>query len=277
MTIMNNLLRSACALSLVVATAACGDDGNNQQQPTPDADVTPMPDADTPMPTFKQIEQLARPGIAEALLLSDGYLAGYNATAPTFAGVDPQTLGLVVGEAKTVLKAIYLGVCLVNGLAGLDAQTGAKPAGLECAAVGTGLFSDANATMLTTAAAAGAQAYADKVFDQFEPDVMRIDTGVASAYGTPCGDLSTKPLLCGGRKLNEDVIDITYFYLLAGLAVPTGLSSNVPQAVALVSDGVQFSLTNSENSGNNTMPDASNANQGHPNVSSTFPYSAPPI
>lgn len=276
MTLKNNLLRGACALSLLTA-AACGDD-NQQQQPTPDADTTPTPDADTtPTPTFKQIEQLARPGIAEALLLSDGYLAGYNATAPTFAGVDAQTLGLVVGEAKTVLKAIYLGVCLVNGVAGLDAANGAKPAGMECAAVGTDLFSDTGGTILTSAAAAGAQAYADKVFDQFEPDVMRIDTGVDSAYGTPCGDLDTKPLLCGGRKLNEDVIDITYFYLLAGLAVPTGLASNVPQAVALVSDGVQFSMTNSENSGNNTTPDASNPNQGHPNVSATFPYSAPPI
>ncbi len=272
---MSNLLRSACALSLVVA--ACGDDANNTPLPTPDA-AEQQPDAATPQRTFKQTEHLARPGIAEALLLSDGFLAGYNATAPTFTGVDAQTLGMVVGEAKTVLKAVYLGTCLVNGIAGLTAQNGAKPAGMECAAVGTALFSDSAGTVLTSAAAAGAQAYADKVFDQFEPDVMRIDTAVTSGYGTPCGDLSTKPLLCGGRKLNDDTIDITYFYLLAGLAVPTGLvGGGEAQAVALVSDGVQFSQNNAENSGNNTMPDPSNANQGHPNVSSTFPYSAPPL
>ena len=277
---MKTLVRSACALSLVIATGAagCGDDDPKPAQP--DANVTPTPDAETPVATYQQIEQLARPGIAEALLLSDGYLAGYNATAPTFTGVDSATLGLVVAEAKTVLKAVYLGTCLVNGVAGLTADNGAKPAGLTCAAVGTALFSDGAGTVLTAAASAGAQAYADKVFDQFEPDVMRIDTAVASAYGTPCGDLDTKPLLCGGRKLNEDVIDITYFYLLAGLAVPTGLAGSPTgqaQAVALVSDGVQFSLNNENNSGNNTMPDANNSNQGHPNVSATFPYSAPPI
>jgi hypothetical protein len=209
---------------------------------------------------YKQIEQLARPGIAEALLLSDGFLAGYNATAPTFTGVDSATLGMVVGEAKTVLKAIYLGVCLVDGLAGLTPDTGLHPAGLACAAVGTSLFSDGNATILTQAAKDGAQAYADKVFDQFEPDVMRIDTSVASGYLTLCGDANSKPLLCGGRKLTDDVIDITYDYLLAGAAID---GSSPAQFQALVSDGVSFA--------------GSNPQQGHPATSGTFPYSAPPI
>jgi len=260
---MKNILTGIVSLSLVATLGACGDDADNCAVPP---DSAPTPDSPvTPGPTFKQVEQLARPGIAEALLLSDGFLAGYNATAPTFAGVDAATLGMVVAEAKTVLKAVYLGTCLVNGVAGLTAVNGAHPAGLECAAVGGALFTENSATgvTLTQTAKDGAQAYADKVFDQFEPDVMRIDTSAASAYGTPCGDLTTKPLLCGGRRLDDDVIDATYFYLIAGLSVPSGLSGNVPQAVALTSDGVSFA--------------GNNVNQGHPAVSNTFPYSAPPI
>jgi hypothetical protein len=261
---IKTILRSAVSLSLVAALGAgCGDDSANMASPDAAGSGSDIDAADNPMPTYKQVEQLARPGIAEALLLSDGFLAGYNATAPTFTGVDSATLGMVVGEAKTVLKAVYLGVCLVNGVAGLTADNGAHPAGLACAAVGTDLFSDAGGTVLTAEALAGAQAYADKVFGQFEPDVMRIDTSAASGYLTLCGDADSTPLLCGGRKLDDDVIDITYFYLLAGASVPSGLAGNVPQAVALTQDGVSF--------------DGNNSNQGHPAVSDTFPYSAPPI
>lgn len=231
-----------------------------------------------PPTEFVQIEHLARPGIAEALLLSDGFLAGYNATAPTFAGVPAATLDMVIAEAKTVLKAIYLGTCLINGEAGLSTTTGALPAGLTCAAVGAAdMFSDANNTVLETAVAAGAQAYADKVFGQFILDVMRIDTSVDSNYETLCGDADSAPVLCGGRKLTDDVIDVTYHYLLAGLAVPTGLSGNVPQALALVSDGVYFSADPADYDSERGAPDPTNPNQFHPNVSSTFPYSAPPL
>lgn len=281
MSILTRTLLASLALGTLVT--ACGDDG---PAATPDApapiDAAVTPDALPPGPTvYRQIEQLARPGINEALLLSEGFLAGYNATAPTFAGVDATTLTAVVGEAKTVLKAIYLGTCLINGAAGLTAVTGAKPAGLECAAVGGNLFQSGGlaGTVLTMAAANGAEAYADRVFAQFIFDVMRIDTAVDSAYLTLCdGASATAPLLCGGRKLNEDVIDITYFYLLAGAAVPTGLAgAGVPQAVALVSDGVLFSSNPMNNAGTLQTPDPTNTNQFHPDVSATFPYSAPPL
>lgn len=280
MSILSRTLLASLTLGTLVT--ACGDDGDTTPA-TPDApaviDAAVTPDA--PGPTvYRQIEQLARPGINEALLLSEGFLAGYNATAPTFTGVDATTLTAVVSEAKTVLKAIYLGTCLINGVAGVtDPQMGAKPAGLPCAAMGGAIFEGGNpltGTVVTAVAMAGAQAYADRVFAQFIPDVMRIDTSVPSAYLTLCdGASATAPLLCGGRKLNEDVIDITYFYLLAGASVPTGIPA--AQAVALVSDGVQFSSNNANNSGNNTQPDAANTNQFHPNVSTTFPYSAPPL
>lgn len=276
---MTKTTTSLALLLSLGAAAACGDNGNDTPIDAPmgsDGSGSGSGSDGGPQPvTYVQIEQLARPGIAEALLLSNGFLAGYNATAPTFTGVPAATLGDVVAEAKTVLKAIYLGTCLVNGIAGLSPTTGAKPGGLECAAVGGALFVENNpltGTTLTQAAKDGAAAYADRVFSQFIPDVMRIDTSIASGYFSGpalCnGAAANSPLLCGGRKLDDDVIDITYFYLLAGAAIPTGLNGSQAaqaQATALVSDGVSFAGA------------ANNPNQGHPAVSTTFPYSAPPI
>jgi hypothetical protein len=148
---------TSLAIILALTAAACGDDGNS----TPiDANTGSDgsgsgSDGGTVTPQFVQIEQLARPGIAEALLLSNGFLAGYNATAPSFTGVPAGTLGMVVDEAKTVLKAIYLGTCLVNGAAGLTADNGAKPSGVPCVAVGGAIFTENNpltGTTLTQAA-----------------------------------------------------------------------------------------------------------------------------
>jgi hypothetical protein len=277
---MNTLLapsfRGAVALAFVLA--ACGDDTTVQ----PGIDAPPLvdaaPDAPPTGPVWRQVEHLARPGINEALLISEGFLAGYNATAPSFSGVDPATLGMVVGEAKTVLKALYLGACLINGGAGLSPTAGLHPAGLQCVETTGGLFSDTAGTVLKATVAAGAQAYADKVFGQFIPDVMRIDVSAntPSSYLTLCGDASSTPLLCGGRRLADDTIDVTYDYLIAGAAIH--LDPSLPaQFHALVSDGVQFSLTNTQNALNVTAPDGGNTSQGHPNVSNTFPYSAPPL
>lgn len=242
--------------------------------------------------SYRQVEHLARPGIAEALLITPAYLAGYNATAPSFAGAPAADVAAITAEAKTVLKAVYLGACLLNGLVGFDETNGVHPGGLTCVEVGGSIFVGDDAltgTTLKTTVATGAQAYADRVFSQFETDVMRIDTGVASAYLTLCNNAAPgdAPLLCGGRKLNDDVIDITYFYLLAGAAVPTGATTTatVNQSVALVTDGVFFSADDSENSGIGLgTPDPANPNQFHqscancgtPAITGTFPYSAPP-
>lgn len=263
----------ALALSLCVATTGCGDD--NAKTPDANPGVDAGHDAPPGPTVYKQVEHLARPGINEALLITEGFLAGYNATAPSFTGVPAATLTQVVGEAKTVLKAIYLGSCLLDGALGLTPATGVKPAGITCHAVGPAIWTEnsLSGVTLTAASVTAAQAYADKVFDQFIPDVMRIDTSVASGYLTLCGDANAKPLLCGGRKLNEDTIDITYNYLINGAATPKGPYNQVN---ALTSDGVNFSLDDANNSGNTVTPVA-NAQQGHPNVSSTFPYSAPPL
>jgi Domain of unknown function (DUF4331) len=270
-------MRSALAL-ILIAVAACGSDNNNPPVTTIDAPVAPPPiDAPVNQPTvYKQVEHLARPGINEALLITEGFLAGYNSTAPSFAGVDAATLGKVVGEAKTVLKAVYLGSCLLDGALGLTADTGVKPGGVTCHAVGPAIWTENTlaGVTLTAASQTAAQAYADKVFGQFEPDVMRVDTSVASKYLTLCGDANAKPLLCGGRFLNDDAIDITYNYLINGAGTTKGAFDQVR---ALTGDGVEFSKDDANNAGNVSLPDPSNPSQGHPNVALTFPYSAPPL
>ena len=257
---------------IALALVACKD-----ENPRLGSDAAPS-GSDAGDATYTQVEHLGRPGINEALVRSNAFLNGYNATAPSFKGVDMATLDAVVGDAKGTLQALYLGVCLTDGLAGLTPSTGLKPAGQPCAAVGAAVFQENTATGVTIApaAAAGAKAYADLVFGQFEPDVLRIDTSAPSGYLTLCGSASTAPLLCGGRTLTDDVIDVTYDYLLAGAAIS---KSSPAQFIALVSDGVVYD--NSSNSALNasslSAPDAANAGQGHPAVTSTFPYSAPPI
>lgn len=263
------LLRGALALSLSFSAVACGSDGTDTP---PDG-----PPIEKPI-TYRQVEHLARPGINEALLISNGFLGGYNATAPSFTGVDATTLNAVVGEAKTVLKALYLGGCLLNGALGLNPAMGVKPAGIACHVTGPGLWVENSlaGVTLTNASKDAAQAYADKVFGQFVSDVMRIDTQVTpSYYLTLCGDANSKPLLCGGRFLSDDTIDITYNYLLNGAGTTAG---PFDQVRALTGDGVNFSLDPAKNKGNVSDPAAAaNPQQGHPDVTQTFPYSAPPV
>lgn len=281
---------AACGHDTTVTGFECGD-GTTEV----DGVCTATP---APTPVFHQIEHLARPGINEVLLLDNAFMAGYNATAPTFTGVDSATLGLVVDQAKTVLKAIYLGGCLINGQLGLTADNGVHPGGAVCAKVGGAVFG-ADGETLDAAALAGAQAYADRIFHQFEGgtgngggDVMRIDTGAAgsrivSKYETLCGDpTANNVLLCGGRHLRDDVIDTTYDYFLNGAATcSTGIPAlgngslcGAPNQVnALVSDGVVFDTSNTGNVSTRQNGTASNSQQGHPNVTTTFPYSATPF
>jgi hypothetical protein len=275
---LTRILGGAAALALILtgcsssSNSGGGDDGSNQPPP-PDSSTT------TPPVAYHQVEQLARPAINEALLITTAYNNGYNATAPSFAGVDTPTLNAVVGEAKTVLQALYLGGCFINGVAGLTADTGVHPAGMTCNAVGAALLA-ADGVTQTAATKAAAKAYADKVFAQFEPDVMRIDTSVASNYLSLCGDANSTPLLCGGRGLADDTVDITYDYLLNGAQqylAPTAAGALEPQFVALTSDGVVYSKTMAKNVDSLSSPDANNAQQGHPDFLATFPYSAPPL
>jgi hypothetical protein len=231
-----------------------------------------------PQTNYVQVEQLGRPGVNEALLISDGFLQGYNATAPTFAGVPATVLPQVVAEAKTVLKAIYLGACFLNGVAGLTATTGVHPAGMTCNAVGGALLASDGETQ-TSATIAAAQTYADTVFGLFIPDVMRINTANPSEYQTLCG--SGPMLLCGGRWLRDDVIDVTYDFFINGAGTcTTAAACQVPtQFNALVSDGVAYQTDDAGGGGSTSRieGDPTNKQQGHPDLLAAFPYSAPPL
>lgn len=257
----------------LIAFAACAD-----ENPT-------LPDGGPGSGEYKQVEQLARPGINEAFLLTSAFNAGYNATAPSFAGAPAEAVAAISAEAKTVMKALYLGACLLNGALQRTPQDGFKPAGIQCHAVGPAIWTEGtlpNGVTLTAESQSAAQSYADKVFGQFIPDVMRIDTSMESGYLKLCGDANSVPLLCGGRLLKEDVIDITYNYLLAGAAVkkspPAAPTEAFPyQFRALVSDGVNFSSEDGYNSGNLLSSEGiENPNQYHEHVSDQFPYSAKP-
>ena len=229
---------------------------------------------------FVQIEQLARPGINELFVITQGATAGYNANAPLFTGVPAETVNSVVNEARTVFKALYLGVCLVNGLAALPVDQRLTPAGIQCHAVGGALFTENAATgvTLTADSQSASDAYADRIVKNFLPDVMRIDTSGPSGYLTPCTPLNAlnldTVLLCGGRTLRDDVIDISYDYLLAGAQGHLNVDFGFP---FVVSDGVFFSSTAADNVGSLQTPVAANTNQFHAAPSNTFPYSAPPL
>lgn len=251
---------------------------------------------------FQQVEQLARPGINELFILTPAFLTGYNAGAPGFVGFPADTVGAVVGEAKTVFKALFHSVCLINGLLGLTAGsggTGLKPAGVACGRVGdagatnpNNFFTDGNAltgATINAAQATAAQTYADRVASAFLLDVMRIDVSGPDGYGaqfcstagTVAGILadntatddatSGKPLLCGGRKLADDVIDISYNYLLGGAAGTQGNN----QVTALLSDGVHYTISGAPVGGDNPTSISiavANPAQGHEAPSNTFPY-----
>lgn len=278
MRILSSMLRGTAALALILS--ACGGDDHGG---TPGPGSNPIDGggsgSSNPAVAFHQVEHLARPGINEALLFTTDYLNGYNATAPSFAGVPTATLNAVVGEAKTTLRALYLGVCFVNGAAGLTSQTGLKPAGMPCHAVGTDLFNGDLVTQ-TQASIDASTKYADTVFALFEPDVLRIDTTLdkGSNYLALCGTGPDAPLLCGGRQLTDDTIDITYSFLLDGANEYLSKTPPSAQFVALTSDGVSYSTKNPAlNVDGLSTPDANNAAQGHPDVLAGFPYSAAPF
>lgn len=99
-----------------------------------------------------------------------------------------------------------------------------------------------------------------EVAGQFLPDVMRIDTsisiGVDQVGYTGCLS-GSGPLLCGGRKIKDDVIDITLSYIAGGAAALGGTLNYTDPQNYQVSDAVAFGTN-------------------HTNPSNTFPYLANP-
>ena len=197
--------------------------------------------------TYTQVERLGRPAINEGLVLSNSNLVAFNSIPPSLdLRTDITAVNNVLTEAGVVLDVV---------------QKLAVTAGLG-----------AVAPSVTT------------TVSQFLPDVLRISTN-DSDYGTlhalvanadrtsrsaqnevgytACVSVTAgAPLLCGGRKIRDDVIDITLSYLVggAGAAAPASVSpTNGPGY--LVSDNVGW--TTSHPAGNPLL--------------ATFPFLAAPL
>jgi chorismate mutase len=183
-----------------------------------------------------QVERLARPAINEGLVLTDKRMALFNA----------------VGPSK-------------------DLSDAAAPVREQAVAVLTALNKYGSSNGLK------APAVAD-VATGFLPDVMRIDTSKKVAVGTAAynsdfvivNGTTAGAMLTGGRKLEDDVMDVTLSYLLNG--DPTGAS---------VKDGVSYAGgTTCANAGQGSNP----GNPGHRCLngqttrlgSATFPFLATP-
>jgi hypothetical protein len=172
--------------------------------------------------TYVQVERFGRPAINEGLFVTNDYLNAVNSISP---GQDGAALvGPVFAEAAGTLVAF-------------------------------GTIGGPLAPVPTDVVAA------------LIPDVMRIDTTIASPVGTaayangavPVGT-TVRPV--AGRKLEDDVVDITYFVL-------TG--------VGAASDGVPYTKPIAG-------PGSTNPAIGHqllngqaaPNMTATFPFLAAP-
>ena len=156
--------------------------------------------------SYTQVERLARPAINEGLILTNSNLNLWNSVAPS-ADLSQGGAGIVT-EAGGVLTAVH------------------------DYAMGQGLAPPAVATVVSG----------------FLPDVMRIDTskalpGASASLTTIGGGMAyagclgaTKGILCGGRKLRDNVIQITVNYLANGTnaslaGVPYDPAAQAPPAL----------------------------------------------
>lgn len=165
----------------------------------PTVSTTSMTDPSDFNDGYTQIERLARPAINEGLIITNDYLNAFNSIPPSAD----------FSDAAAPVRA--------EAIAVLDVVTG-----------------------LITGGPTSAQ-----VAGQFLPDVMRIDTvasnpGVGpSTVDANVGYIScvngsgTGPLLCGGRKIEDDVIDITLNYIASGTPTqPYTISDNITYTTA---------------------------------------------
>lgn len=149
-----------------------------------------------------QVEFLARPAIGEGLLFTNGFLNAYNSVTPRFVAAGLADANSTQGQA----------------IAPILAQAGAVLNLLE------NVDNNAN-NGLTVAQIVGA----------FLPDVMRIDTSLTFAadatpsYPTFNGNGTT---LVGGRKITDDVVDITLSVLTDGAVATDGVPYYRPTAGA---------------------------------------------
>ncbi len=188
---------------------------------------------------YQQIERLGRPAINEGLVISNDNLKAFNSIPPSLDG--SPAAKPVRDEAVAVLTAVY----------NYGISKGLAPPTVTNVATG------------------------------FLPDVLRIDTTNKINIGTWAynGDFtvvsgSSAVMLTGGRKLEDDVMDITLSYLL------TNTAACGPSSACTIKDGVSYAGGTSNCTAIGTNP----ANPGHKclygqstrNSSATFPFLADP-
>ena len=136
-----------------------------------------------------QIDRLARPAINEGLSITDASLNAFNSIPPS-ADLSPAAAPVLAEDANTLMA-----------FAALGQKLGLPPAPSVATTVGA-----------------------------FVPDVMRIDTRLSIPPGVTAYNAATsgsKGMLVGGRKLEDDVIDITLSFLVAGDASGMTVKDNV--------------------------------------------------
>jgi uncharacterized protein DUF4331 len=145
-------------------------------------------DGAPPTSGYRQIEQLARPAINEGLFFTQDFLNAYNTLAPS------QQEGAIAATPALAAEAVAV-IDAVDMADGVD---------------------DSPATAIIGA---------------LIPDVMRINAANAATapVGTPAYNFSFNPSLTpmGGRKIEDDVIDITLSILLKLDATGGSLKDNV--------------------------------------------------
>lgn len=159
------------------------DNSNNNSAPSSSRTAPAAPAA---AKKWVQIERLARPGINEALVLDNDKLNAFNSIPPTFdLAVDNAAVLSVLQQAATALN-------LFDSLDGNDQF---------------------------------ANDFSNKVVQGFLPDVMRINVAAPISVGmwaynadaavlTAPSDAAGGVILTGGRKIEDDVIDISLSYLV---------------------------------------------------------------
>jgi Domain of unknown function (DUF4331) len=183
--------------------------------------------------SFTQIERLGRPAINEGLVLTNDYLTAFNSIPPSSDLSSDAGVTAVRTEAAAVLTAV--------------------------AAVGEAATLIPYTDPVTSETGVTKAQHVQKVVNGFLPDVLRInidvallpaDTSYANTTSGCIGVITAEGvkgiILSCGRKIKDDVIDITYNYLAGG--VPKVLAPH-----AALTDGIAYA-------------------DHHTDTTTTFPY-----
>jgi hypothetical protein len=223
---MNKLTNLLSVLALA-ALIGCGGNDNNKTPDAPPGMDAPKPDAppsNPPPPTLgPQIDRMGRPAINTAL----NHTFDVNATTKG-AAKDAYNQDEGEGNWPTAYGSdFYASLGILDGLDG------------SC---GNSVLYDAAGSGTAYATAAGLLA-ADELYVNTKNGTCEDYLGVELDYLGIAGASD-----CGGRTLTEDVVDVSYSALAAGLS---GFSQ---QLSPLIGDGVS----------------------AHTDITTTFPYLGPP-